>query len=150
MNNMQIGLHNLFAIIGLGVSLLLLGLGGQFILDTNHYESYSDDPLQHWMTIICCSVGVLCLFLSIALMMRAKWARLAFQVVLILGGIAWLIFMLFLITDSKDAWAIILGMTAFGVTVSLSGVLLLESPHFQQDLQQRGGHEKERWDILDQ
>lgn len=145
-----IGLHNLFSIVGLGVSLLLLGFGGQFILDMNRYGSYQDQPFQKLIALGLCIGGALCLLLSIALILRMKWARVGFQVVLTLAGIAWMIFMLFLFKDSSDGLPIILGLTAFGITVALFGILFLESPYFLHDLQQDQTTDKERQDILDQ
>ena len=149
MNKNPIGLHILFAILGLGVSLLLLGVGGQFILDMNRYDAYGPS-YREWAAFGFSVGGACCLFFSIALIMRMKWARIAFQVLLILGGITWLIFMVSLIQDSQNAWAVVLGMTVFGITIAIFGILFLESPHFLRDMQQAPDSDSERWDILDQ
>lgn len=149
MTKNSIGLHNLFAILGLGVSLLLLGFGGQFILQMNRYESYDSPVFENLLAFGFTGAGFCCLLFSIGLIMRMQWAKTAFQVMLILGGLAWLVFMVSLFRDSPNAWAVLVGMTAFGVTVVLFGILLLESPHFLHDLQQQQSSDRERLDILD-
>ncbi|WP_143473530.1 hypothetical protein [Flavilitoribacter nigricans] len=149
MNKNPIGLHILFAFLGLGISLLLLGVGAQFIIEIQRYDTYNDDGDLLAGTAFCIG-GIVCLIFSIALILRLDWARIAFQVLLILGGIVWLTFMVFLAADSPRAWAVITGMAAAGVMVVIFGVLFLESAYFQQDL--RKGHPpgKDHWDILDQ
>lgn len=147
MNKNRIGLHILFALLGLGASLLFLGLGGQFIMHS--YENYyqpSDDLIVGG---VFSGLGLICLIFSIALMQRLNWARIAFQVLLLLGGIAWLIFMAFLAQDSPRTWAIVAGMGAAGIMIVVFGVLFLENIHFIEDLQQEQNEDKEHLDILD-
>jgi hypothetical protein len=149
MQKNPIGLHILFALLGLGISMLLLGVGAQFILEIQRYDTYNDDGDLLAGTAFCVA-GIICLVFSIALILRLDWARIAFQVLLILGGIAWLTFIVFLATDSPRAWAVLTGMAAAGVMVVLFGVLFLESGYLQRDLRQEQPGRKDHWDILDQ
>lgn len=149
MSKNPIGLHVLFALLGLGISILLLGLGAQFILEMQRSDRYGDGGETLAGTAFCVA-GVVCLIFSIALIMRLDWARIAFQVMLILGGIAWLTFIVFMAADSPRAWAVLLGMGAAGVLTVLFGVLLLENRHLQQDLKKGASAHKEHWEILDQ
>ena len=149
MNKNRIGLHILFAMLGLGVSLLFLGLGGQFVIEAQKNDIYYERS-TYLEGFIFLSLGILCFIFSIALIQRLKWARVAFQVLLILGGLAWLGFVIFLANDSPDAWAILIGMAGMGLMMALFGVLLLENHHFYQDIQQDAVYGKENLEILDQ
>lgn len=149
MHKNPIGLHILFALLGLGASVLLLGLGAQFILEIQRYGTYNDDGDLLAGTAFCIA-GIVCLVFSVALILRLEWARIAFQVILILGGIAWLTFIVFLAADSPRAWAVLIGMGAAGVMIVLFGVLFLENAYFQQDLHKGHSTGKDHWDILDQ
>lgn len=148
MQRNPIGLHILFALLGLGASLLLLGLGAQFILEIQRYDTYNDDGDLLAGTAFCIA-GIVCLIFSIALILRLEWARIAFQVVLILGGIAWLTFIVFIAADNPRAWAVLTGMAAAGVMIVLFGVLFLENGYLQRDLRKGHSGSKDRWDILD-
>lgn len=149
MHKNRIGLHVLFALLGLGVSLLLLGMGAQFIMEIQRYDTYNDEGDLLAGTAFCIA-GIVCLIFSIALILRLNWARIAFQVLLLLGGIAWLTFIVFLMADSPRAWAVLIGMAAAGVMVVIFGVLFLENAYFQQDLRNGDASVKDHWDILDQ
>lgn len=149
MHKNPIGLHILFALLGLGVSILLLGLGAQFIIEVQRYDTYNNDGDLLAGTAFCIA-GIICLVFSIALILRLDWARIAFQVLLILGGISWLTFIVFLAVDSPRAWAVLTGMGAAGVMIVIFGVLFLENTHFQHDLQQGNPSNKDHWEILDQ
>lgn len=149
MHKNPIGLHILFALLGLGASVLLLGLGAQFILEIQRYDTYNDDGDLLAGTAFCIA-GIVCLVFSVALILRLEWARIAFQVILILGGISWLTFIVFLAADSPRAWAVLIGMGAAGVMIVLFGVLFLENSYFQQDLHKGHTERKDHWDILDQ
>lgn len=148
MSKNPIGLHILFALLGLGSSLLLLGVGGQFVLEIYSYHSTSHN--EGVLGAGFCAAGVLCLIFSIGLIMRMEWARIAFQVLLILGGIGWMTFIVFLANDSPRAWAVLIGLAAIGLMVVLFGVLFLESPYFLHDLKGGQVSRKDYWDILDQ
>lgn len=148
MSKNPVGLHILFALLGLGTSLLLLGVAGQFVLET--YRHQDTPPTDSVIAFGFCVAGVMCLTFSIGLILRMEWARIAFQVLLILGGIAWMAFIVYLATDSPQAWAVLTGMAAVGLMIVLFGVLFLESPHFLHDLKGRRIFPKEHWDILDQ
>ena len=149
MHKNPIGLHILFALLGLGISMLLLGVGAQFILEIQRFDTYNDNGDLLAGTAFCVA-GIIFLIFSIALILRLDWARIAFQVLLILGGIAWLTFIVFLAADSPRAWAVLTGMAAAGVMVVLFGVLFLESSYLQRDLRQEHPVRKDHWDILDQ
>jgi hypothetical protein len=149
MHKNPIGLHILFALLGLGVSLLLLGMGAQFMIEIQRYDTYRHDgDLLAGMAF--CIAGIICLVFSVALILRLEWARIAFQVLLILGGISWLTFIIFLSADSPQAWAVLIGMGAAGIMMVIFGVLFLENAHFQHDLHQGGPSGKDHWEILDQ
>lgn len=149
MSKNPIGLHILFAILGLGISLLSLGVGAQFILEVQRYDSFRNEG-EMVAGMAFCVVGILCLIFSIALILRLNWGRIAFQVMLILGGIAWLAFVAFLAVDSPRAWAVLIGMGAVGLTAVIFGVLFLEHAQFRKDLQGTRSGNPDQWDILDQ
>lgn len=150
MNKNRIGLHILFALLGLGASFLFLGLGGQFIIEVYRYDHYSHNNELVSGTVFSV-ISVVCLIFSIALIRRLSWARIAFQVLLLLGGIAWLIFMTFLAQgQGTGAWAIVAGMGAAGIMIVVFGVLFLENAHFIEDLEQDQNEDKDHLDILDQ
>ncbi|MCB0375608.1 MAG: hypothetical protein KDD04_06790 [Sinomicrobium sp.] len=148
MTKNPIGLHVLFALLGLGASMLLLGVGGQFILEAAQYE-YNNAANTLTGTLFCVG-GVVCLIFSIALIMRLQWAKTAFQVIFILGGVAWMVFIVAMAKDSPQAWSVLTGMGIAGLMIVLFGVLFLESDHFQKDLKHGQMEGKDHWDILDQ
>lgn len=148
MNKTRFGLHLIFALLGLGVSLLFFGIGGQFIVESQH-NTYHDPSEGGWAAAFC-GGGLLCLIFSLALIMRLNWARIAFQVLLLLGGISWMIFIVVTGAQNPRAWAVLGGMAGFGLLTVVFGVLLLENVHFEQDLKNGRIEPEEKWDILDQ
>ena len=128
--------------------MLLLGVGAQYILELQRYNGSNNDGDMLAGTAFCIA-GVTCLIFSVALILRLDWARIAFQVLMILGGIAWLAFIVFMAADSPRAWPILTGMGAAGTMIVLFGVLFLENVYFRQDLQKGHDMAKDHLDILD-
>lgn len=148
MSKNKIGLHILFALLGLGISLLLLGFGAQFVMQMEHFDS-NNREVDLLGTMLTCVAGVVCLVFSVALLLRLEWARIAFQVLLILGGIAWLAFIAFLAAESPQAWAALTGLGAAGLMIVLFGVLFLDSRSFREDLSREKTATSDHLDILD-
>lgn len=119
----QVSLITLFALFGIGASLLLLGIGAQFMVDIQGYYDRSDGELL--AGVIFSFVGAVTLLLSIALIMRMHWARIALQILLIIAGFGWIIFLYFISTNSQQAWFALSGMAAVGLAGVIFGLLFL-------------------------
>lgn len=145
----RVNLTTLFAMIGIGVSLLLLGIGAQFMVEMNRYGNAGYDSGDMLAGSTFSLAGALTLLFSIALIMRLPWARIALQILLLLAGFGWVIFIIFLAADSPGAWFVLTGMAAIGLSGVIFGLLFLGNRYVLRDFDELPPPPAQSNDLLD-
>ncbi len=154
----RLNLVNLFAILMLSIALFLIAIGAQFFnelfRDIYSFESGDTNLLDHEEFVPGLGFllsGLLILLLSLGLILRWKWVRVVFQMVLLLAMLGWAGFMFLLgkeLNLEREGFLLI-GMSVIGLGTFLFGLLFLGNEQVKSHL---GGEEASGpgiWDALD-
>ena len=144
-------LISLFTIYLLGVDMLLLGVGGQLYDDATRYGSEMSTE-DFWISSSFILLGILLLTLSIAFLLRQKWARVGLNFFYLLAGLVWTAILIFVLMQPFGAdtpWLVLLGTSALVYGNLIFGVLFINNQFVLRQFQDEFQHKAELPDILD-
>ncbi|MCB0609340.1 MAG: hypothetical protein H6562_15645 [Lewinellaceae bacterium] len=155
----RLNLINIFIILMLGIAVLLNAIGAQFFAEvfrTMNYYGPSDttammDREEFFLGVGFLTFGLFILMLSIGMIMRWRWSRVAFQVVFLLAGIVWAVFTAYLgaeINFRREGF-ILAGVGAIGLSLCLFGFLFLGNEQVRQHFSGVESPDPGPWEVLD-
>lgn len=146
----------LFGLLMLGVSLFVLSIGGQLwqeYIQRGSYEYGGNEPLSDFYARIFFIVfGIILTFVSVAFILRYRWARIVMLALFYIATIAWTGFILFLVADNniRNTEWIFFGLCAVVFGLLIFCILFLNNEwvisHWDSDYVDDSQHRK---DILD-
>ena len=145
----KFNLITVFGILILGIGLLCLGVAGQFFQEyyRNSFGGESDEETLARIAFL--TFGIIVVILSIALMLRFRWARIGLTILFWLGMISWTLLLGFTLLEDRNAWPFFIGLSGLVYTQMIFGILFLGNKYVVMHFEDKHHQNEEHPEVLD-